>query len=156
MKWFCLKLLSSSSWGCELKYLTQRGVDKWSVSSSSWGCELKYHSSTALMPGYCHPLHEDVSWNHREVACTHQIFVILFMRMWVEIHSIISSLLSLPSSSSWGCELKFWNCWYVRCCHKSHPLHEDVSWNIHMYPSQQQEHGHPLHEDVSWNTISTG
>ena len=121
---------SSSSWGCELKYEADRRrhwpvtvillVRMWVEilltrigrrcfpSSSSWGCELKcVEYPETLLPVLvillvrmwveiytvikdatkraCHPPREDVSWNSTP---------------WVE-----SSL--PPSSSSWGCELKY-------------------------------------------------
>ena len=77
-----------------------------------------------------HPLREDVSWNCDYFTCYSSIVVILFVRMWVEIsvfpvslrsNSVIlfvrmwvemsaSFLISstIPSSSSWGCELKYY------------------------------------------------
>ena len=97
-----------------------------------------------------HPLREDVSWNAMSVESGHLILVILFVRMWVEIIfggitlaiSIVilfvrmwvemtmqqDQLHYLPSSSSWGCELKSEAeaQGYEPC---SHPLREDVSWN---------------------------
>ena len=79
------KLLSSSSWGCELKctlhslHYTLHGHPlredvSWNAllplihsaliqSSSSWGCELKYLFRNATDCWNCHPLREDVSWN---------------------------------------------------------------------------------------------
>ena len=33
------------------------------MSSSSWGCELKYSSQSYSSSSQCHPLREDVSWN---------------------------------------------------------------------------------------------
>ena len=102
-----------------------------------------------------------------------KIAVILFMRMWVEIH-FVRALAIFPtrhplhedvswnsqylnigyslflSSSSWGCELK---CICCHCLSRSvrHPLHEDVSWNRSDSSRQVHDLRHPLHEDVSWN-----
>ena len=78
-----------------------------------------------------HPLREDVSWNNKmTVSSTEKVKVILFVRMWVEMCSHIWLLFlcvvilfvrmwveintifklhrfKIPSSSSWGCELKY-------------------------------------------------
>ena len=100
--------------------------------------------------------------------------VILFVRMWVEMTMQQDQLHYLPSSSSWGCELKSEAeaQGYEPC---SHPLREDVSWNactsfpqegqntvilfVRMWveissaePSNNICLGHPLREDVSWNS----
>ena len=53
-----------------------------------------------------HPLREDVSWNTLSYT----------------------SKTEHPSSSSWGCELKYFHL-CVNFWHISHPLREDVSWN---------------------------
>ena len=100
-------LMSSSSWGCELKYLYNKiSTLKW-VSSSSWGCELKYRTTTTNQHTICHPLREDVSWNTKPNFWSWIKRVILFVRMWVEISSFFGWLRD-----------------------RSHPLREDVSWNI--------------------------
>ena len=123
---------SSSSWGCELKYWRMLQQTLCISSSSSWGCELKYlpfslltwmkyvilfvrmwveifrfllHLDTLC----CHPLREDVSWN------------IMFRQM--------KGKYSL-SSSSWGCELKYWLSISTYSPYLRHPLREDVSWNV--------------------------
>ena len=58
----------------------------WSrASSSSWGCELKYICSNTCMHLQCHPLREDVSWNAIMWLTIKWLLVILFVRMWVEI-----------------------------------------------------------------------
>ena len=97
-------------------------------SSSSWGCELKYKTDTARAGIRCHPPREDVSWNIFWSACSTALWVILLVRMWVEIpcpwvilepdHVILLvrmwvemtyrnyNHLNMSSSSSWGCELK--------------------------------------------------
>ena len=60
--------------------------------------------------------------------------VILFVRMWVEIWVERKRRNHTGSSSSWGCELKWCNSWVSEdSC--SHPLREDVSWNV-MIPTQ--------------------
>ena len=53
-----------------------------------------------------HPLREDVSWNTASALFLLPPFVILFVRMWVEIFARNSGLYGQLSSSSWGCELK--------------------------------------------------
>ena len=84
------------------------------------GCRIQQHS---------HPLREDVSWNC-SVLCN-EVFlpvilfvrmwveisnarrseklswVILFVRMWVEMLRCFLRCWMYPSSSSWGCELKY-------------------------------------------------
>ena len=55
--------LSSSSWGCELKWARIQYQPRVMASSSSWGCELKY------LRGH---------------GQKNSGFVILFVRMWVE------------------------------------------------------------------------
>ena len=36
---------------------------------------------------------------------------------------------------------------------KSHPLYEDVNWNICRLDNKDEVHGHPLYEDVNWNYV---
>ena len=123
--------MSSSSWGCELKYIFMvklsfvcshplREDVSWNVSYGRYFlCEnchpLREDVSWNITFRYCicvplcrHPLREDVSWNRKQrIRSVHWNVVILFVRMWVEM-SIAHDLnwLGLPSSSSWGCELK--------------------------------------------------
>ena len=54
-------------------------------SSSSWGCELKYLSLINKSDSCGHPLREDVSWNVYNIINYFLSPVILFVRMWVEI-----------------------------------------------------------------------
>ena len=120
---------SSSSWGCELKCKVMYLVAISTWSSSSWGCELKCTAIKASIFENRHPLREDVSWNITLHRCSSGLSVILFVRMWVEMSSLLPSRQALKSSSSWGCELK---CITLdRCCVgcSRHPLREDVSWN---------------------------
>ena len=106
--------LSSSSWGCELKWIWNTIFWLRNGSSSSWGCELKYHEHCQ---GSC--------WTN----------VILFVRMWVEINIALQRGREAASSSSWGCELKY-KIFRITMTHQSHPLREDVSWNIFNYSQQ--------------------
>ena len=123
------RILSSSSWGCELKY-DIRGeflgipnvilfVRMWveisqaleclldSSSSSSWGCELKY---------FYIPKRND------------RLQVILFVRMWVEIVNRSSLMTNgWASSSSWGCELKCCSFW----C-RIHRIWSSSSWGCEL------------------------
>ena len=76
--------------------------------------------------------------------------VILFVRMWVEMPKLYQILPQSLSSSSWGCELKY----YIRSSvllDGRHPLREDVSWNIEDGNGTELQQSHPLREDVSWN-----
>ena len=81
--------LSSSSWGCELKYVQAScPPEKW-LSSSSWGCELKYQLVQNTDKTDSHPLREDVSWNISvRLGAKDVCVVILFVRMWVEIQAL--------------------------------------------------------------------
>ena len=58
-----LFIRSSSSWGCELKYVYRAGRAAGNQSSSSWGCELKLPNLLSKLILPCHPPREDVSWN---------------------------------------------------------------------------------------------
>ena len=123
--------LSSSSWGCELKcvhrYQAAHAFRHPLREDVSWNTCV----NMALSKDGRHPLREDVSWNITyavspvaEVVILFvrmwvEIFwqgvgskrtaVILFVRMWVEIRSACRHPLQESSSSSWGCELK----WYM-------------------------------------------
>ena len=111
-------------------------------------------------------------WKNSTTTVTN---VILFVRMWVEIHTCTNEEKEATSSSSWGCELKYpfpgmqyphnrssssWGCELKYCfysgytCKSRHPLREDVSWNNVYDDLKQKLMGHPLREDVSWNTAS--
>ena len=46
MPQICLRALSASSWGCELKYPLRGRLVLPFRSASSWGCELKYYCTT--------------------------------------------------------------------------------------------------------------
>ena len=124
--------MSSSSWGCELKCNNSAFRLPHQVSSSSWGCELKWLFSLLFLRLHCHPLREDVSWNHSNINIT----------LWLS-----------TSSSSWGCELKYLESSWLNTM-ISHPLREDVSWNALSVDSVPSTGCHPLREDVSWNIKS--
>ena len=152
----CWTLLSSSSWGCELKWKGGLFPDIDVQSSSSWGCELKFFQSLSYNLQYNrHPLREDVSWNVNETIPNTINAVILFVRMWVEIHIKNFRKNKLLSSSSWGCELK---------CQTSQQQTKYIfvilfvrMW-VEIYTQellQIQQNCHPLREDVSWNTCTT-
>ena len=94
--------------------------------------------------------------------------------MWVEIINVGYEKEVLPSSSSWGCELKFWNGLGV-FIKDGHPPREDVSWNTRIGWSDRltarsssswgcelkcwyhhrvlYRNSHPPREDVSWNSL---
>ena len=67
--------------------------------------------------------------------------------------SLASTHNSLLSSSSWGCELKYQIRW-TESAGISHPLREDVSWNLFPSATPSALLSHPLREDVSWNNKS--
>ena len=143
-------------------------------SSSSWGCELKWPRKTVLVISRCcHPLREDVSWNRVmqwKKICNS---VILFVRMWVEIIKRIGRFYAAPSSSSWGCELKYQQdsvehyCQFVILFVRMwveifmQQLPGRV-WSVILFVRMWvemlimwlvflQKQCHPLREDVSWN-----
>ena len=142
------------------------------LSSSSWGCELKYLCMMVWRVRNSHPLREDVSWNTYVVILSCDRIVILFVRMWVEIYwevyfkrkgwvilfvrmwveMVVNSFRYhlYASSSSWGCELKLLREGYTHT-RVSHPLREDVSWNVTATTVGYGDICHPLREDVSWN-----
>ena len=129
--YFCLKLPSASSWGCELKYVFTRSINISKLSASSWGCELKYwHEPHVIHPhrvslfvrlwveipmcvdDYIHeerqPLREAVSWNNIVQHIFESLVVSLFVRLWVEITDPAWTAWDFQqSASSWGCELKY-------------------------------------------------
>ena len=150
-----IRLLSASSWGCELKFALITPPETSISSASSWGCELKYKNIVLPMLKWGQPLREAVSWNillfvHffstprqplREAVSWNT--KILFFRCWNgssasswgcelkcfwQDYSRYSSL----SASSWGCELKskysLSSCIYCR-----QPLREAVSWNVRIW-----------------------
>ena len=101
---------------------------------------------------WSHPLREDVSWN---------------------IDAVEQKVEGVLSSSSWGCELKYF-CLEIKnqtfsvilfvrmwveiifytdgaCSGNRHPLREDVSWNKESKYIDEELRRHPLREDVSWN-----
>ena len=77
--------------------------------------------------------------------------VILFVRMWVEMWWLKEVEHGTKSSSSWGCELKYYEFFIIHYGSLRHPLREDVSWNIQPITDRICEKRHPLREDVSWN-----
>ena len=143
--------MSSSSWGCELKYFC---FIEWKERNShplredvSWN--IIYCTTNQCI--ISHPLREDVSWNTLLAADFASFAVILFVRMWVEIKHTLATDYEMWSSSSWGCELKcdismelvlngnvilfvrmwveIWVSMSVITIEWCHPLREDVSWN---------------------------
>ena len=126
---FTSHIMSSSSWGCELKcyFIKQRIV----ASCHPPREDVSWNTKTAVTGGYecCHPPREDVSWNKRHI-----------IEEWKEqqsssswgcelkCHNHLANTIFTWSSSSWGCELK---CLYIRKRTQSicHPPREDVSRN---------------------------
>ena len=98
---------SSSSWGCELKYFWMDSTEHSKQSSSSWGCELKCNPYMYCVTSYRHPFREDVSWNNLFVSgkITEQGHPLREDVSWNRI-TITLNTNEWKSSSSWGCELK--------------------------------------------------
>ena len=166
---------SSSSWGCELKlWRNNRALYRSTVilfvrmwveiycqllwfllhklSSSSWGCELKWLLWFTINITFCHPLREDVSWNIPHSSLSNAD---ISHPLREDVSWNVMILMSQPcekSSSSWGCELKYFKT-IMQITDNSHPLREDVSWNELKKVQKQKWVSHPLREDVSWNNV---
>ena len=173
MKRFCLKLLSSSSWGCELKYNYVAVNALKELSSSSWGCELKCICCHCLSRSVRHPLHEDVSWNRSDSSRqVHDLRHPLHEDVswndhgWIQdvscyrhpLHEDVSWNVFLLDAFLIASVILFMRMWVeiilivLRVlCSRSHPLYEDVSWNMNLTTGIGYDNSHPLHEDVSWN-----
>ena len=77
--------MSSSSWGCELKYSASLWLLGFRPSSSSWGCELKFQCHDCVFACCRHPLREDVSWNLEEYGVNHRCSnMVLLVGRWIE------------------------------------------------------------------------
>ena len=100
------------------------------TSASSWGCELKFSISSRSSSSVRQPLREAVSWNDYKYRQGEVLSVSLFVRLWVEILSSLQINGSIPSASSWGCELKFIKIHIPFHTLIRQPLREAVSWNI--------------------------
>ena len=127
--YFCLKLPSASSWGCELKYfsdchlsLPPLSASSWGCelkyclgiilcfdvrSASSWGCELKYHPDEMCRSNLSQPLREAVSWNSSSSSTTRRMES-QPLREAVSWNAMCLEQMEEDglSASSWGCELK--------------------------------------------------
>ena len=127
------KIMSSSIWGCELKYTCKSCGYRWRQSHPlyedvNWNTVGHWGSARR----FCHPLYEDVNWNEQEeqqkaarelvilymrmwieiiwiCSTIFNLNVILYMRMWIEIEQAATEGLIVKSSSIWGCELKYWS-----------------------------------------------
>ena len=128
--YFCLKLPSASSWGCELKFFDVCGGLRGWLSASSWGCELKL-----------------IHFTRKRVVKV----VSLFVRLWVEMQDVWRTVYRTRSASSWGCELKC-NFLITSPWSPGQPLREAVSWNIISRHITEFGESQPLREAVSWNT----
>ena len=151
--YFCLKLLSASSWGCELKW-----------------CWLYLQHVQEI----CQPLREAVSWNwNSQWSSSRNNTVSLFVRLWVEISGACLKCCKILVSlfvRLWV-EIKidvipfsfvqvslFVRLW-VEISHLANtsmtrhrqPLREAVSWNTYPYNYVVLSNGQPLREAVSWN-----
>ena len=108
----CDRVMSSSSWGCELKWAVQ-----FCLSYSSAGHPLREDVSWnvlslhTLLRANRHPLREDVSWNTTDTVATETLTSHPLREdvSW-NVSFLGSSSSSSPSSSSWGCELKYHTC----------------------------------------------
>ena len=143
VKWERHPLREDVSWNMSFNV----SYNDWMMSSSSWGCELKYINRymytlaahvilfvrmwvemTLLLFLFllhvCHPLREDVSWN-----C-----------------SVISNKARKnASSSSWGCELKYFFLW-----HFPHILLSSSSWGCELKCVLHSRYCYIVKSSSSW------
>ena len=113
-----------------VEMLTKKIQSVSAVSSSSWGCELKYPFQEDYIQYHSHPPREDVSWN--KVVAKSAMTEPTSSSSWgCELKYIRLPVTAwhTASSSSWGCELKYNSLPLLRTG-SSHPPREDVSWNI--------------------------
>ena len=106
------------------------GMTSMMRSSFVRGCGLKY--AIACRKGKCREpsFVQGCGLKLRKILLRpHDILVILYARMWIEI-------LSFQSRSHTGA---------------GHPLCEDVDWNNQCFPGRTISKSHPLCEDVDWN-----
>ena len=168
------KFLSASSWGCELKYITNTiyriknsQPPREAVSWNTYG--IRRCSPTRSQPPReavswnrinvrkkftvsRQPPREAVSWNLKNVGLGNVTSVSLLVRLWVEIfRSRLCWSLCRSSASSWGCELKFFLdlFWVSRI--KCQPPREAVSWNDWEVEIWVVKMCQPPREAVSWN-----
>ena len=78
----------------------------------------------------------------------------LFVRSWVETLSVLCALPDIPSTSSWGRELKRLKPLVFHAYCYRRPLREVVSWNNFLKFHFNSAPSRPLREVVSWNTLS--
>ena len=167
-------MLSSSPWGCELKYRTVmfRGrrdgvilfVRMWVEIRTLYGRRVSYTG---------HPLREDVSWNAAQRGGQSSYTVILFVRMWVEIYPWKNSTTTVTNV------ILFVRMWveisFSRYAVPTQPVilfvrmwveilflfrlylqkSSSSSWGCELKLQnsflQTELNRHPLREDVSWN-----
>ena len=124
------------------------------ASSSLWGCELK---CCDVLPLSNRAIVILLVRMWVEITLQAEVKepaqVILLVRMWVEILSVLCIMEIFPSSSLWGCELKY-PVLVQMFLHVRHPPCEDVSWNSLFSDDFKNYGGHPPCEDVSWNITS--
>ena len=75
---------SRSTWACELKLHSECGKPLGFESRSTWACELKWRSSLQKQHAPRHAPHERVSWNVAYTWHTGYSQVTLHMSVWVE------------------------------------------------------------------------
>ena len=91
------------SWNVNSPILANNSI----LSSSSWGCELKFLLVTRNHVLCRHPLREDVSWNIEDCAWPKRWFCHPLREdvSW-NTNTAVQGNNCIKSSSSWGCELK--------------------------------------------------
>ena len=132
-------------------------IEKRPVSSSSWGCELKYNWRINQSRVLCHPLREDVSWNEqwnrtRNIRhARHPLREDVSWNMTAYLTRYLNNGHPLREDVSW-------NVYIINQPVNllSHPLREDVSWNDVGYGRVGASCRHPPREDVSWNLEEYG
>ena len=132
-----VRVLSRSTWACELKF---QSVATWQLllpSRSTWACELKLKMCECISNNLCHAPRERVSWNLKicQYGLMHSVtlhvsvwveipdtideqvlnLVTLHVSVWVEIFYIEFLFVRQSSRSTWACELKLTRTRKLRC-----------------------------------------
>ena len=153
--YFCLKLPSASSWGCELKWQPCPRWWQWKMVSlfvRLWVemISVPVHSQ----PTASQPLREAVSWNSKRFSFSSSAFVSLFVRLWVEMTA--SAAAEAPDFVS-----LFVRLWVEIILIASRGFRPLVSLFVRLWveipidcASVSPACSQPLREAVSWNAFS--
>ena len=151
--YFCLKLLSASSWGCELKYECVVHVRRDYVVSLFVRLWVEMcHGFWLLSGSYRQPLREAVSWNINLLrSVLYGRAVSLFVRLWVEMSPVLAPMCALTVSLFVRLWVEIAREEAMQKLNDSQPLREAVSWNADNARNGFELVSQPLREAVSWN-----